>query len=231
MDIYNVRLSEIVSLQDSIRSELQDSILNRKSSIQEIQRSTEEIGNKIIHNITVKVLQRIETIMGTMEGLLNRCEAVEKKLHEYKIVQVKKTNFESVDHTINNIKEDIRSYYQCIDRITGVFIKVNEYNSNLVNNINQEMTKLLDDTSHVKIQSEIQNFNKSFENNPKLNSCNPNNQFSIFIKQELKGIQNALISATKLRQDADDDITNAIKKFTETLQNGLTIAVSNYSVS
>lgn len=222
------KMKEIIKLQEQLRDEILECVQNRKSKMAELQSETEELGNQMIQEVTMKVLHKIELIMNTLESILCRCEKVEAKFISYR----RDTNSRSqqvgeLTERFESIKYELKSYFAIVEKITGIFSETNHLNNQMIKVINDKLSRLSCNNSHIPIQEQIQKFHENFENNSKLNFFNPNNQFSHFVLQEFKSIQSAINSTSKLRQEADDSIANAMKEFTDTLQNGLKIAVSH----
>lgn len=222
------KMKEVVRLQEQLRDEVLECIQNRKNKMAQLQSETEELGNQMIQEVTMKVLHRIELIMNTLESILCRCEKVEAKFISYKRnIHSKNQQFGELADKFESIKHELKNYFIIVKRITGIFSEANHLNNQMIKTINDKLSRLSCNNSHIPIQEQIQKFHENFENNSKLNAFNPNNQFSNFVLQEFKSIQNAINSTSKLRQEADDSIANAMKEFTDTLQNGLKIAVSH----
>lgn len=222
------KMKEIIRLQEQLRDEILECVQNRKSKMAELQSETEELGNQMIQEVTMKVLHKIELIMNTLESILCRCEKVEAKFISYR----RDTNSRSqqvgeLTEKFEYIKYELKSYFTIVEKITGMFSETNHLNNQIIKVINDKLSRLSCNNSHIPIQEQIQKFHGNFEHNSKLNLFNPNNQFSHFVLQEFKSIQSAINSTSKLRQEADDSIANAMKEFTDTLQNGLKIAVSH----
>ncbi|OII74557.1 uncharacterized protein cubi_00110 [Cryptosporidium ubiquitum] len=222
------KMKEIIKLQEQLRDEILECVQNRKSKMAQLQSETEELGNQMIQEVTMKVLHRIELIMNTLESILCRCEKVEAKFISYKRnTNSKNQQLSELTDKFESIKHELKSYFIIIKRITGIFSETNHFNNQMIKTINDKISRLSCNNSHIQTREQIQKFHENFENNSKLNVFNPNNQFSNFVLQEFKSIQNAINSTSKLRQEADDSIANAMKEFTDTLQNGLKIAVSH----
>ncbi|EAK88464.1 hypothetical protein [Cryptosporidium parvum Iowa II] len=222
------KMKEIIKIQEQLRDEVLECIQSRKSKMAELQSETEELGNQMIQEVTMKVLHRIELIMNTLESILCRCEKVEAKFISYKRDSNSKSQqVGELAERFESVKHELKHYFVIIERIAGIFSETNHLNNQMIKTINDKLSRLSCNNSHIPIQEQIQKFHENFENNSKLNVFNPNNQFSNFVLQEFKSIQNAINSTSKLRQEADDSIANAMKEFTDTLQNGLKIAVSH----
>ncbi|KAH7647158.1 hypothetical protein FG379_002849 [Cryptosporidium bovis] len=224
------KIAEIVRIQEEVKDEILDCIRERERMMLELQKTTESIGNNMIEETTMKVLHRIELIMNTLEGILCRCELVEAKFTNTKNNSTDNIHIKQINHLnaeFEKIKQELRSYYITIEKVTNIFINANQINNSTIKNINDKISKLSSSKSHFGLHERIKEFSNNFENNSRINLFNPHNQFNNFVTQEFKSIRNAINSTSKSRQEADDSIANAMKEFTETLQNGLKIAVNN----
>ncbi|KAF7457658.1 putative SF-assemblin [Cryptosporidium felis] len=222
------KMKEIIRLQEQLRDGIMDCIQRRKGEMVELQSETEELGNQMIQEVTMKVLHKIEMIMNTLESILCRCEKVEAKFNSYRRDNsVKSQQVEELEAKFDSVRSELRDYFSLVERVTGIFSKTNRLNNQTIKTINDKFSRLSGNDSHSALQDQIQKFHSNFESNSKLNAFNANNQFSNFVIQEFKSIKNAINSTSKLRQEADDSIANAMKEFTDTLQNGLKIAVSH----
>ncbi|KAJ1610623.1 hypothetical protein OJ253_1110 [Cryptosporidium canis] len=221
-------MNDIIRLQEQLRDDIVECVQNRKSKMAELQSETEELGNQMIQEITMKVLHKIELIMNTLESILCRCEKVEAKFISYRRDTCSRSQqVGELTERFESIKHELKDYFLIVEKIASIFSESNHLNNQMIKMLNDKLSRLSCNHSHVQIQEKIQKFHENFENNSKINLFNPNNQFSHFVLQEFKSIQNAISTTSKLRQEADDSIANAMKEFTDTLQNGLKIAVSH----
>ncbi|KAH8739640.1 hypothetical protein FG386_001197 [Cryptosporidium ryanae] len=224
------KMAEIARIQEEIKDEVLSCIREREKMMLELQKTTENIGNKMIEETTMKVLHRIEVIMNTLESILCRCEMVEAKFTNTKNnsrENVHKMQINRLNTDFEKIRQELRSYYAVIERVTGIFTNANQTNNYAIKSINDKISRLSGSKSHFGLHERIKEFGNSFENNSRINLFNPHNQFNNFVTQEFKSIKSAINSTSKSREEADDGIANAMKEFTETLQNGLKIAVNN----
>ncbi|CDI82234.1 hypothetical protein, conserved [Eimeria acervulina] len=158
-------------------------------------------------------LLEAERYRGALDHLITRCEELEQGLSSLKGEQAAK---------ISRDAAELMARCKAIRAAFEAEIRSRNAREDAAGEKLEELVKNLD----VKIESEIAARHQQVSSLKRdiavlLRGDQPRDQFHAFVKEELEELRAGLAAATRAREEADDEILQAINEYTSALQRGL----------
>ncbi|CDJ61170.1 hypothetical protein, conserved [Eimeria maxima] len=167
----------------------------------------------IENGVAVETRRRGEASKGALDHLITRCEELEQGLCSLKGEQAEKLSREAAE------------LMACCKATRAAFeaeVRSRNAREDAAGEKLEELAKNLD----LKIENEIATRHQQLSSIKKeiamlLRGDQSRDQFHTFVKEELEELRAGLAAATQAREEADDEILQAINEYTTALQRGL----------
>ncbi|VWU50228.1 SF-assemblin, putative [Hepatocystis sp. ex Piliocolobus tephrosceles] len=204
-----------------IERNINTEVKKRIEANRNIQQLIENTANKMINNVLNKITTKIENISFELDKIIKKCEELEKG-----ISQIKADLPAKIQTDMTNLKKEINDFQIVINKYINnkkkrdniLFGKIENINVYINSKVNCEISYKQEDLLVLKNESDkLLNYYTNEDMNFK----------NIFI-EEMEEIKNALALTIKEREQSDDDIIQAMNKYTSTLQKALqTVIMGN----
>lgn len=216
-NFYQEIKEDILRIEKNINTEVKKRIEANKN----IQQLIEHMANDMINNVLNKITTKIENISIDLDKIIKKCEELEKVIGEIKVDLPTKIQTEMV-----SLKREISDFQIVINKYLNnkkkrdniLFEKIENINGYLANKIHTEICFKQEDMTLLKNESEkLINYDFDEDTN-----------FKNYFIEEIEEIKDALSLTIKAREQSDDDIIQAMNKYTNILQKALqSVIVSN----
>ncbi|KJP89022.1 hypothetical protein AK88_01314 [Plasmodium fragile] len=185
-----------------------------------IQQLIEQTANDMINNVLNKITTKIENISFALDKIIKKCDELEKLAGQIKVTLPTKIQTEMI-----SLKREVSDF----------FIILNKYANNRKKRNNVLFTKMENMNAYVtnKIHSEVSFTDQDFlffrRESANLLVCDADDEqaFKDAFLQEVEEIRDALALTIKAREQSDDDIIQAMNKYTSVLQKALQSVITN----
>ncbi|ANQ06468.1 SF-assemblin/beta giardin domain containing protein [Plasmodium coatneyi] len=185
-----------------------------------IQQLIEHTANDMINNVLNKITTKIENISFDLDKIIKKCDELEKLVGQIKVTLPTKIQTEMM-----SLKREVSDF----------FIILNKYANNRKKRNNVLFTKMENMNAYVtnKIHSEVSFTDEDFlffrKESAKLlvHDSEDEQGFKDAFLQEVEEIRDALALTVKAREQSDDDIIQAMNKYTSVLQKALQSVITS----
>ncbi|EUD73900.1 hypothetical protein YYG_00990 [Plasmodium vinckei petteri] len=209
---------DILRIERNINMEVKKRIEENKNIQQLIERSANDMINNVLNKITTK----IENISLDLDKIIKKCDELEKVVGQIKVDLPTKIQTELI-----SLKRDISDFHIVINKYVHnkkkrdniLFGKIENIDAYINSKIQSEISFKHEDLLILKNESEkLLNFDLDEDINFK----------NLFI-DEIEEIKDALNLTIKEREKSDDDIIQAMNKYTSVLQKALQSVIAKNS--
>ncbi|SCP06102.1 SF-assemblin, putative [Plasmodium ovale] len=187
---------------------------------QNLQNVIENTANKMINNILNKITTKIENISNHLDNINTKCNDLENTVKEIKMNLPSKiqTDMLSLKREINDFHMMINKYiHNKKKRDNIIFSKIENINTYVHGKIHNEISFKEDDFIFLKNESmKLLNYDIDDDIN-----------FRNVFLDEIEDIKDALALTVKEREQSDDDIIQAMNKYTSVLQKALQSVITS----
>lgn len=209
---------DILRIERNINTEVKKRIEANKN----IKQLIEHMANDMINNVLNKITTKIENISVDLDKIIKKCEELEKVIGEIKVDLPTKIQTEmiSLKREISDFQIVITKYINNKKKRDNIlFGKIENINAYLTNKIQSEICFKQEDLTVLKNESEkLINFD-----------LDEDTGFKNHFIEEIEEIKDALSLTVKAREQSDDEIIQAMNKYTNILQNALQSVIVNNS--
>lgn len=207
---------DLLRIERSINTEVRKRIEANKNIQQLIEHTANDMINKVLNKITTK----IENISFELDKIIKKCDELEKMVGQIRLTLPTKIQTEMM-----GLKREVSDF----------FILLNKYANNRKKRNNVLFSKMENMNAYVsnKIHSEVSFTEDDFlffrrESAKLLASDSDDEQgFRDAFLQEVEEIRDALALTVKAREQSDDDIIQAMNKYTSVLQKALQSVITS----
>lgn len=178
-----------------------------------LERAAGKMAGEMLERLQAKIGKHIGHLTGALDHLITRCEELEQGLCSLKGEQAEKLSREAAE------------LMACCKATRAAFeaeVRSRNAREDAAGEKLEELAKNLD----LKIENEIATRHQQLSSIKKeiamlLRGDQSRDQFHTFVKEELEELRAGLAAATQAREEADDEILQAINEYTTALQRGL----------
>ncbi|CZU00026.1 hypothetical protein PFAG_05403 [Plasmodium falciparum Santa Lucia] len=215
-NFYEEMKYDILRIERNINSEVK----KRLDANKNIQLLIEQMANNMINNVLNKITTKIESISSDLDKIIHKCEELEKVISQIKVdIPTKiQTDMISLKREIADFQLVINKYLNNKKKRDNILYgKIENISAYLTGKIQSEIAFKQHDLSYLKNESDRL---LNYDNDDDVNFKN------VFL-QEVEEIKDALNLTVKAREQSDDDIIQAMNKYTSVLQKALQSAIIN----
>ncbi|CRH03823.1 SF-assemblin, putative [Plasmodium relictum] len=207
---------DILRIERNINTEVKKRIEANKN----IQQLIEHMANDMINNVLNKITTKIENISIDLDKIIKKCEELEKVIGEIKVDLPTKIQTEmlSLKREISDFQIVVNKYINNKKKRDNILYgKIENISAYIYSKIQSEICFKQEDLIILKNESEkLLNYDYDEDINFK----------NLFI-EEIEDIKDALNLTIKAREQSDDDIIQAMNKYTNVLQKALQSVIIN----
>lgn len=206
---YNQLYEAIEALEKAIAAEKQ----KRGEANKALERAAGKMATEMLQRLQAKVGKHIGHLTGALDHLINRCEELERGIAAFKGEQATHLSRQFAELMARckaaraAFEAEVRARNER-EEVAGE--KLQELLGNLDRKIDSEILARHQQVAALKRGVKIL-----------LRGDEPHEQFQIFVKEELEELHGGLAAARRAREEADDEILEAINEYTGVLQRGL----------
>ncbi|SBT72127.1 SF-assemblin, putative [Plasmodium malariae] len=207
---------DILRIERNINTEVKKRIEANKN----IQQLIEHTANDMINNVLNKITAKIEKISLDLDKIIKKCEELEKVIGQIKVELPTKIQTEMI-----SLKREISDFQIVINKYINnkkkrdniLFGKIENINAYINSKIQSEISFKQEDLIILKNESDkLLHYDFDEDMNFK----------NVFV-EDIEEIKDALALTIKAREQSDDDIIQAMNKYTSVLQKALQSVITN----